>query len=138
MVNNVIFVDTSAFYALEVATDVNHNKARNFLNELRSKKYGLMVTTNYILSETYTLMWMKKSATIAIRFLDKISRSRSIKVIWIDKTIFTMALEYAKKFSDLKLSYVDCTSFVVMSLFKIRNAFSFDTHFRSVGFVKLP
>jgi len=137
-VSEMIFVDTSAFYALEVTTDVNHKSAKAFLNELKNNKYGLLLTTDYILDETYTLLRIRKNHTVAMAFLDKVFKSKSIRIIWIDELMFRKALQYAKKYNNLKLSYTDCTSFAVMESFKIKTAFSFDSHFSNVGFTRLP
>ena len=38
----MIFVDTSAFYALEVEGDVNHAAARRFLGEIKEGMYRVI------------------------------------------------------------------------------------------------
>jgi len=138
MVSEMIFIDTSAFYALEVTSDINHKHARLLLNELRQNKYGTLITSDYILDETYTLLRIRKNAITALSFLDKVLKSESIRVIWVDESIFRKAMQYAKKFKDLKLSFTDCTSFAIMELFNIKNVFAFDSHFNKVGFNRLP
>ena len=52
----MIFIDTSAWIALEDKKDINHGKAIKFKQELVSLKKRLF-TTNYILDETFTLMY---------------------------------------------------------------------------------
>jgi predicted nucleic acid-binding protein len=44
----LIFVDTSAWYALEVEDDVNHKAACRFLSKVATGKYGVSVTTDYV------------------------------------------------------------------------------------------
>ena len=51
----MIFVDTGAWIALEDKRDINHNIAMHFKTELINNKIRL-VTTDYILDETLTLM----------------------------------------------------------------------------------
>ena len=134
----MIFVDTSAFYALEVEDDVNHVAARRFLREVREGRYGAMLTTDYVLDEMLTLLRLRHGVQAALKFLEKIRESRSIKVVWIDENVFQQALEYFKRDRDFKWSFTDCTSFAVMMMLKIECAFTFDEHFEQAGFTKLP
>ena len=43
-----------------------------------------------------------------------------------------------KTYSDLKLSFVDCTSFAVMKRLAIGTAFTLDRDFKAMGFAVLP
>ena len=53
-----IYVDTSAFYALEDKSDRNNQAARAFENELITGTLGLvqLITSNYIFDELITLV----------------------------------------------------------------------------------
>jgi len=44
------------------------------------------------------------------------------------------AWEMFKKYEDKDLSFRDCTSFILMNNLKLRKAFSFDEHFKQMGF----
>ena len=48
------------------------------------------------------------------------------------------AWEPAQQYHDEDFSFVDCLSFVVMSKLGCRKAFTFDSHFRQMGFEMLP
>lgn len=39
-----------------------------------------------------------------------------------------------KKYEDKELSFTDCTSFAIMEKLKLHKAFTFDEHFKKVGF----
>jgi len=52
----MIFVDTSAWYALDLENEINHQKARKFLSEIATGTYGIAITTDYVLDETMTLL----------------------------------------------------------------------------------
>jgi predicted nucleic acid-binding protein len=45
----MIFVDTSAWYAVEEEDDVNHDAACKFLSQIASGRHGIAITTDYIL-----------------------------------------------------------------------------------------
>jgi hypothetical protein len=130
----MIFVDTSAWYALFVNEDSNHSSAVAFLNEISSGKFGKMVTTDYVLAETYTLLRLRKGAEIVGRASSSISRSSNLRIVWVGEENFALALEILLNYNDKKLSFADCTSFVMMKALGISDAFAFDTDFRSTGF----
>ena len=134
----MIFVDTSAWYALEVEDDINYEKARKFLSEIASGKHGVAVTTDYVLDETLTLLRSKKGLPVAQTFIDKIKKSKSIRIFWVSESIFEKALSIFKKTSDFPWSFTDCTSFALMRDLSITGAFTFDNHFMQAGFQKLP
>jgi uncharacterized protein len=138
----LIFVDTGAWYASEVEDDENHSRSRKFLkNELASNKYGVLVTSDYVLDETLTLMRIRKGIKVALNFLDKIQKSESLQIIWIDKEIFDKAVKQFSKFDDERqrdFSFTDFTSFAIMNDLSIRTAFTFDDHFKKAGFSISP
>ncbi len=134
----MIFVDTSAWYAVEVEDDINHEKAREFLGKIALGKSGVIVTTDYVLDETMTLLRSKKGLPIALSFIDKIKKSKSIRVFWVGESVFVKALGFFGKKSDLLWSFTDCTSFALMNDLSITEAFAFDSHFAQAGFQKLP
>lgn len=134
----MIFIDTSAFYALEVEDDKNHEKASSFLQIIKKGTYGALVTSDYVIDETLTLLRIKHGVIPALKFLDKVRKSKSIKIVWVDETVFNMACEYFKRNKKLEWSFTDCTSFAIMKLLDIKYTFTFDKNFEEAGFVKLP
>ena len=79
----MIFVDTSAWYASEVEDDKNHPQAVDFLKKLATNKYGSLVTTDYVLDETLTLLRMRRGVKVTVRFSSKIKKASSVQIIWI-------------------------------------------------------
>jgi len=134
----LIFIDTSAFYALEVEDDVNHANARAFLNILRKGAYGALITSDYVLDETLTLLRIKHGFEYAVKFLNKIRSSKSLKIVWVNETVFEAALEYFKMNKGLKWSFTDCVSFAIMRSLDINHMFTFNKNFEQAGFTKLP
>ena len=134
----MIFIDTSAWYAAEVADDVNHEAACKFLAEIASGKYGVSVTTDYVLDETLTLLRSRRGLASASRFIDKIRKSKSIRVFWIDESLFEKALDVFRKSDHKSWSFTHCTSFALMRDLSVSEAFTFDNHFTAAAFQALP
>src|SRR5208283_383744 len=134
----MIFVDTSAWYASEVEDDINHEQARKFLHQLASGKHGVAVTTDYVLDETLTLLRSRRGLPPALAFIDKIRKSKSIRVFWVNENLFEKALSLFSSKSDVTWSFTDCTSFALMKDLSLAEAFTFDRHFMEAGLGKLP
>ncbi|MBU0567799.1 PIN domain-containing protein [bacterium] len=132
-----LFVDTGAFLAIEDKADNHHRKALSFHRKALKENYQLL-TTDYILDETYTLIRRRAGHRFAVEFGEKIRGSRLIKVLPITPTIIDIAWNIFKKYEDKDFSFTDCTSFVIMEQNKIKNAFAFDGHFIQYGFQIFP
>lgn len=133
-----IFIDTGAWYALEVEDDKNHKEAISFRDELRKCTHGSLATSDYILDEAITLLRMRKGIGPAVSFAEKVYQNKSLHLVWIDHTIFHEAERIMKENGTKKSSFTDCTSFAIMRQLKVDKAFSFDGNFAEAGFVKLP
>ena len=134
----MIFVDTSAWYALEVEDDSNHSPATRFLELLKRGRYGSLLTTDYVLDETLTLLLLRRGSAAALSFLDKVNRSKSIRIIWIDSSLFWKTIEFMKERTDKRWSFTDFTSLLIMKQTNVTNAFTFDENFEQAGFLMLP
>ncbi|MCW3999893.1 MAG: type II toxin-antitoxin system VapC family toxin [Candidatus Bathyarchaeota archaeon] len=134
----MIFVDTSAWYALEVEDEINHRNARKFLSDIATGQHGVAITTDYVLDETLTLLQSRKGLPAALEFIDKIRKSKSVRIFWVSESLFDKALSIFRKTSESKWSFTDCTSFALMADLAITEAFTLDSHFEQAGFHKLP
>ena len=134
----MIFVDTSAWYALKATDDRFHDDAVAFHDVLITGRYGSLVISDYILDETATLLMDTKGGSIATYFLDEALTSKSVRLIWIDPDLFHEAAKLFKNGSDRGWSFTDCTSFQLMHRLKITDAFAFDRHFGEAGLKCLP
>jgi len=134
----LIFVDTSAWYALEVEDDVNHETACKFLFIMATGKHGISITTDYVLDEALTLLRSRRSLSSASAFIDKIKKSKSVRIFWVDEGLFEKALDMFNQSDRKSWSFTDCTSFALMKDLLIPDAFTFDSHFREVGLKILP
>ncbi len=137
----MIFVDTSAWIAIEDKKDVNHVKAVQFKQHLQTSRIRL-TTTNYILDETYTLMLLDLGYARTVKFKQKpdgLLDSNLLITIHITPEIEQAAWETFERFNkDKTWSFTDCTSKVIMEQLKLREAFTFDQHFKQMRFIKKP
>ena len=127
----MIFIDTSAFVALRNPADPNHKKALKFSLKLEAAQSQLL-TSNYVLAETYTVISQKVGKPQAISFKEDFDPS--IQTTRVDENLEEVAWKIFKEIESKNVSYVDCTSFAIMKTFNIKQAFSFDEDFKRLGF----
>jgi predicted nucleic acid-binding protein len=128
---NAVLADTSALFALLVATDDNHARAARAFERLAEGKVPL-VTTNYVLVESYALLARRVGIAAVRRF--RASMQPLLDVLWIDAATHEAALDLMLERPRSRISLVDAASFVVMRASGIDEAFAFDRHFRTAGF----
>lgn len=128
-----LFVDTSAWYALNDRDDQYREQAVGKFAQIKSERIEL-ITSDYIFDESVTLISSRVGHHTAIAFGDSILKSSSASMVTISDEIRAAAFELFKKYADKHLSFTDCTSFVLMKRLKLKTAFTFDRHFQQVGF----
>lgn len=129
-----IFVDTSAFYALVDKDDENHKVASEIIRKLVDEAAELY-TSNFVLSETYTLLRNNVGHSKTVEFIKK--ARPSLKAIHITEDIEERAIQIFIKYSDKDFSFTDCTSFIIIEDLKLEKAFTFDKHFQQYGLVAI-
>jgi predicted nucleic acid-binding protein len=131
----MIFVDTSALYAVLDRDDQNHSAAKVAWRELLEAEENLLVT-NYIVVETTALV-QHRLGMEAVRVLCG-EIVPVLDVHWITEADHLHAQNALLATDRRKLSLVDCSSFHTMRTRLLRSAFAFDPHFREQGFELLP
>lgn len=134
----MIFVDTSAWYVLLSEKDVQHPEARGFFREIGGGKWGVPVTTDFVLDETFTLLRVRWGLAPVRRFVDLLRRSPTVRRVRISEPVFDASLELMLSHGDKNWSFTDCTSFVTMAETGISRAFTWDHNFTEAGFEILP
>ncbi len=136
-----IFIDTSAWVALENRKDIHYEHAVAFRDEIRNKHYRLF-TSNFVLDETYTLLLANVGfeRTIATgKRIRQLKDTGLLHVIRVTEDIEDSAWEIFERYNRDKFwSFTDCTSKVIMELLDIKESFSFDRNFEQMGFIKRP
>jgi len=128
-----LFVDTSAWLALDDENDQYHEKAVAKSSEIKRLRIEL-ITSEYIIDESITLIRYRVSHKAAIIFGDSLLSSRIVKILNVTNEDRLKAWEMFKKYEDKDLSFTDCTSFILMRNLRLQKAFAFDDHFKQIGF----
>jgi len=128
-----VFVDTSAWHAHLDRTDANHQVAVWRFSRLVMQRRPL-ITTNYVLGETYTLARRRLGARAALAFLHQARRDASIHRVHVPEDWEEDVERLLARFHDQVFSYVDATSFVTMRRLGLHEAFTFDRDFLIAGF----
>ncbi len=128
----MIFVDTSAIYALLDREDRDHPKARAQWAKMLKSGTPLL-TTNYVVLEVCALAQHRLGLDAVRAVQDDILPA--IEVRWLDESIHTLAMTALLAARRRKLSLVDCSSFLAMRQAGSRTAFAFDKHFAEEGFL---
>jgi len=127
-----VFLDTGAFLALADEDDDYHTAAKSIYTELLQSKAQLL-TSNFVLSETYTLIRSKVSHQAAVEFMKRLDQT-GIKVLRVSEAIEQTGKAIFVRYDDKDFSFVDCTSFALIDHHRLDQAFAFDGHFRQYRF----
>jgi predicted nucleic acid-binding protein len=130
-----IYVDTSAFYALLDRSDHYHGRAKNVWPSLLEDGIGL-ITTNYVVSETVTLLQYKIGFDAASLWYKNVLGVLSVH--WVDKHTHRLACELWMNLGRRRCSLVDCVSYITMNQNGIEKAFCFKENYAVQGFEMLP
>lgn len=127
-----IFIDTSAFYALLSKSDINHADAAKQWRAYLTDRTVKLFTSNYIIVETNALLNNRLGMKAVKDFIQSLLPSTT--VLWIDSAIHFAAIEALLATGANGPSLVDCSSFALMHIQGIKNAFAYDKHFIAQGF----
>ena len=125
----MIFVDTSAIYALASAREPHHREARRSFDALLQAGRPL-VTHSYVLSESMALLQERLGRYVALTFAVE---ARRFNVEWVDEHLHRAAVDRLRD-APAGVSLIDQVSFLVMRQRGIEEAFAFDENFRRAGF----
>jgi len=126
----MIFLDTSAIYALADKADPNHTDAyRKF--DLALKAGEAFLLHSYVLVESATLLQARLGQASALAFLKD---AKAFDMEWVDSSLHQEALKELEKIGKREISLVDCMSFVVMRRRGVKKILAFDTDFQDQGF----
>ena len=136
MEGHKLFIDASGFIALISKKDKKHLIANTFFRHIIDEKI-IQITTNLVISETYTFLRYQENYHISYRFLETIRRAEKagfLLIIYSCSTIERKAMDLLEKFNDQELSYTDAVSFACIEIDQdIKDIFTLDKHFYITG-----
>jgi predicted nucleic acid-binding protein len=124
-------VDTSGIYALLVAEDNEHERARSILASLDTADVEL-VSSSFVLQEILALLQARIGIAAVRTFQEKVFPVLDVE--WITKDIYERAVAALLAASKRGVSLTDWASFEIMRSRGIQTAFAFDEQFEEQGF----
>lgn len=127
----MIFLDTSAIYAMADRGDPRHAAAKERFQALLDRGEGLL-THSYVLVEAMALIQSRLGLEVALKLAHD---SRGFEIEWIDGATHEEAVRGLARGGKRQVSLVDQVSFLVMQRRGVRMALAFDPDFEEEGFI---
>ena len=127
-----LFVDTWGWVAVADRKDPGHGAATEIFQKAR--RSGGAITSNFILDETFTLLFRRRPFEDAWRFATTIVQSPFIDIQEVSAARFSKTIELRKQFSDKpRISFTDLSTMAVMVELGVTDILTADRHFTHVG-----
>ncbi|MHA1881963.1 MAG: type II toxin-antitoxin system VapC family toxin [Candidatus Thorarchaeota archaeon] len=132
-----VFIDRNIIIALLNSRDKHHDKAKLLLTELRKPKYGMRVTTDYILDEVLTTLWIHTHRKNVVTKAHNLLRHTPEFIRMEYMTPHTLEVAWTKweklaKWPKKPLSFTDCCILSFMEKNDIPYLASFDSDFKGL------
>ncbi|HUP28429.1 MAG TPA: PIN domain-containing protein [Chloroflexia bacterium] len=132
-----IFVNTSGWLALYNPNDPNHAAATDLWKDLRDQPIRL-VTTDYVLDQTFTALKVFGSLQTAQAFNQLVQNSSLIRLFLVDSVIFDRAWRVFVEDEQPQWTFTDCINYAVVQYLGVNEVFTFDPGFSTPGMVVIP
>jgi len=132
-----LFVDTAGWMACADEADPAHKESVN-ARDAWLESGGVLVTTDYVMDETLTLIRKRLGLAAAEQWWEQVENSSRLRWEWVGMARAEKARDIFFRFRDKDYSFTDCTSFIVMKELKARAALTTDSHFVQMGFQVVP
>ena len=126
----MIFLDTSAIYALADQADPRHELAKARFGALLEGGEGIL-THNYVLGESMALTQSRLGLAATLKLA---ADCRAFAIEWRDQATHEEAVRQLARHGRRPVSFVDQVSFLVMRRRGVRTALAFDPDFEAEGF----
>lgn len=132
-----LFVDTAGWMAMADGSDPMHAACCSARDSWMIGG-GVLVSTDYVVAETLTLVRGRLGLPAAERWWATVDASRRLQWMRIGAARAEKARRWFFTWKDKRFSFTDCTSFVVMEEMRIRKALTTDRRFSQAGFETVP
>jgi predicted nucleic acid-binding protein len=126
----MIFLDTSAIYAMADQADPQHGCARERFQILLDAGERVL-THNYVLVEAMALIQSRLGMAAALKFARD---CRAFEIEWVDEATHEEAVRRLGRAGKRRISLVDQVSFLVMQRRGVNVALALDPDFELEGF----
>ncbi|MBN1396108.1 MAG: type II toxin-antitoxin system VapC family toxin [Pirellulales bacterium] len=127
--NDLVFVDTGAWFASLVPGDANHEAAVAWFRRNQSP----LVTTDFVVDETLTLLRMRNQNHRALLLGERFFAGEVAALHFMTPEQIIAAWKIFQRYHDKNWSFTDCASNVAIDVLGCGRAISFDVHFRQFG-----
>lgn len=131
----MIFVDTSAWFAVVDENDKDHIIANS---QFKTKSSAKFITSNLVIIESLGWLRYKRGKSQAVKLGERLLYSPDILIERVGRADEVKSWKLFQKLDGRGVSMIDCTSFAVMRRLKIKEAFAFDEDFKNLGFKVYP
>jgi predicted nucleic acid-binding protein len=131
-----VFVDTMGWACLLDRREAKHGEAVRLMAEFAKRRRPL-VTTDYVVDETATLLVARRAGGLLGEFFDLLGRSAALTLTPVGMGRFREACGYLLKHRDQGYSFTDVASFIVMRELQMSDAVTEDRLFEQAGFRRL-
>lgn len=127
------FIDSNFFIALLKQNDECHQKAQRVLFAVKDNPI-VFYTSYYIVDETATVLSMRISKGTANQFLQSLADTDFPILLEVNNELRLQSYKLFTTLDDKNISIIDCYSAVLMKMHDIKRCFTFDYHFKKLGF----
>ena len=131
-----LFIDTWGWLTLRDSREARHKEVQELYHKGQEQN-GRFITTDYVLDETFTLLFKRLSffqARESMERLDEAIQKEYLQLELITPERFEQAKRLRLKFQDKpRISFTDLTSMAVMNELGITDILTQDAHFTQVG-----
>ena len=131
-----VFIDTAGWACLLDRRQAKHGEAVRLMAECAQLRRPL-VTTDYVVDETATLLVARRAGGVLGEFFELIGRSSALTLTPVGPGRFREACGYLLKHRDQGYSFTNVTSFIIMRELGMSDALTEDRHFEQAGFRRL-
>ena len=131
-----VFIDTAGWACLLDRREAKHGEAVRLMADCAQLRRPL-VTTDYVVDETATLLMARRAGGVLGEFFECIEHSAALTLTPVGLGRFREACGYLLKHRDQGYSFTDVTSFIVMRELGMSDVLTEDRHFEQAGFRRL-